>query len=270
VTSDELEWSRDRRTSFDRVAHTYDARPPYPTELYDLLSLRGVLAPGARVLEIGPGNGVATADLVARGAAVTAVEPGPEMASVLAARLPKVHLHRGTFEEVELPTASFDAVVSATAFHWVEPAVGAAKVADVLVDGGWLALWWGVFGDPRREDPFDDALLEILRVKEPRLIAAGGGFAHHAFDLDGMNAQFAPTGAFGPFEQIVIEWETHDTPEEVRALFATFSPFLALPDDRREELLDDIEMLARERFGGVVTRPCATVLYLARREVRSG
>jgi hypothetical protein len=41
--------------------------------------------------------------------------------------------------------------------------------------------------------------------------------------------------------------------------------WLALPDDVREELLDDVATLARDRFSGIVIRPYQTVLYLAQR-----
>jgi SAM-dependent methyltransferase len=34
----------------------------------------------------------------------------------------------------------FDLIVSATAFHWIDPAIGLAKAARLLRPGGWLAL----------------------------------------------------------------------------------------------------------------------------------
>jgi len=48
-------------------------------------------------------------------------------------------------------------------------------------------------------------------------------------------------------------------------MFTTFSPWLALPDGLREELLDDVATLARNQFGGLVVRPYQTVAYLAQR-----
>jgi hypothetical protein len=35
-----------------------------------------------------------------------------------------VAFHLSAFEELDLPLGAFDAVFSATAFHWVDPAVG--------------------------------------------------------------------------------------------------------------------------------------------------
>ena len=41
----------------------------------------------------------------------------------------------GRFEDVELPSGAFAAAFSATAFHWVDPSVGWAKVARLLQPG---------------------------------------------------------------------------------------------------------------------------------------
>lgn len=66
-----------RRMSFNARADEYRlARPPYPERLYEILAKRCGLGAGTRVLEIGPGTGQATRELLARGASVVAVEPG--------------------------------------------------------------------------------------------------------------------------------------------------------------------------------------------------
>src|SRR4029078_2613590 len=55
------------RAIFDEDPERYDrARPGYPPELFDDLEALAGLAPGARVLEIGPGTGQATLTLTRR------------------------------------------------------------------------------------------------------------------------------------------------------------------------------------------------------------
>lgn len=72
----------DIRLSFNEAAEIYDAvRPSYPEAMYD--GLFGVLPTKPSVVEVGPGTGQATWDLLARGAVVHAVE----IASSMAARL---------------------------------------------------------------------------------------------------------------------------------------------------------------------------------------
>lgn len=112
---------RQRRDIFDRVPDIYHRiRPGYPRALFD--GLFAVLPPRARVLEVGPGTGQATRDLLARGADVHAVEIGPAMAEKLREVLPaeELRITVGDFERVPSDEASFDCVFSATAYHWPE------------------------------------------------------------------------------------------------------------------------------------------------------
>src|SRR4029077_15228800 len=108
---------------FDSVAEAYDdVRRGYPTALVDAALTRGALAAGARVVEVGCGTGKLTQALVARGLRVDAVDPGARMIEVARRRVgrsPLVRFHVARFEDVAFGRAPFDAVVSATAFHWV-------------------------------------------------------------------------------------------------------------------------------------------------------
>jgi SAM-dependent methyltransferase len=86
---------------FDSVAELYDrVRPAYPPAVID-----DVAALGPRILEIGPGTGQATRALVERGAEVTAVERGPQLAAIARRNVP------ADFETWEPKHAGYDAVV---------------------------------------------------------------------------------------------------------------------------------------------------------------
>lgn len=126
---------------FDGVAADYDRfRPTYPPALVD--EACAGLPPDTPVLEIGCGTGQLTAALVRRGLRVAAVDPGPHMVEIARRRAPGVDFRVARFEDARLPDGAFAAVFSATAFHWVDPDVGWAKVARVLQPGGLLALLW--------------------------------------------------------------------------------------------------------------------------------
>ena len=47
------------------------------------------------------------------------------------------------------------------------------------------------------------------------------------------------------------------------SLYSTFSPVIALDPDRRTQLLDAVERIARKDFGDRVERPLVTSLYTA-------
>jgi SAM-dependent methyltransferase len=254
--------------TFDAAADAYDARPPYPDEIYALLAQRCGCGLGSRVLEIGPATGTATMRLLDLGATVTAVEPGPALAHVLRARAAgrALEVVVGPFESAELPASHFDLVAAATSFHWVDPLIGLPKAAGHLRSGGWLALWWTVFGDPDRPDPFNAAIEPMLRELAPEL--QFDAFARTPYALDGpaRTAEIDATGQFGPVEHHLVAWEGHHDAHGIRRLFATYSPWLAMPDDRRNATLDALERIARDDFGDVVTRPYLTSLFLARRD----
>jgi SAM-dependent methyltransferase len=258
---------RELARTFDRIPDDYEARPGYPQRLFDLLVQRGALREGVAVLEIGAGSGQATLPLLDLGAEVTAVEPGAALARRLIERTaPRdIEVIVSTFEEAPLPEAAYDLVASATAFHWIDPTVGPAKCAQVVRDGGWLALWWTIWGNPDRPDPFHDALRPVLQVKAPHLLAPDAGSRAYLRDLAARAERIEATGAFGPISHEIINWEAEHDPVGIRRLFATFAGWIALPEPVHSELLDDVERLARDQFAGTVRRPYQTVLYLASR-----
>lgn len=269
--------NRHRRALFSAAADTYErGRPGYPDRVYQLLTEVCGLAPGSRVVEIGPGTGQATGSLLQRGAEVTAIELGPELAERLRAKYAAAPLQVivGAFEDVDLPAAQADLVVAATSFHWVPPEVALARSARLLREGGWLALWWSFFGDPDRPDPFHDALLPLLDRLAPSVLdvsSAGtvGLGPPYALDAAARIGEVERSGSFGPVTHEVIRWTGRHTAEEISAMFASFSPWLALAPSERAAALAALEALAREEFGGIVERPYLTPVYLARRQSRT-
>lgn len=157
-----------------------------------------------------------------------------------------------------MPEASFDIVASATAFHWVDPAVGVRKAALALRDFGWLAVWSNIYGDPERPDPFHEAIQPLLRSYAPELSRPEVPRPEEGNDCSD----------FDEAEEHVFQWDATHDPDQIRALFSTFSPWIALPVERREPLLDALHALARGEFAGRVVRPYRTVIQLRQRTAR--
>ena len=136
--------ARSRAQSFDTVAADYAAsRPSYPSELFDAIEeFAGRSFAGARVADIGAGTGIATALLRGRGAEVTAVEPGAEMAAQCRRAVPGVPVVRGEGNALPLADTSHDFVTYAQSWHWTDPAVSVPEALRVLRRDGALAIWW--------------------------------------------------------------------------------------------------------------------------------
>jgi SAM-dependent methyltransferase len=158
---------------FDDVAAAYDAvRPSYPGELVEAACEAGALDGRSAVLEIGCGTGKLTELLVARGLRVRAVEPGANLVAAARKRIGQpgaVLFDVGRFEDADLPENSYDAVFSATAFHWVDPTVGWAKVAALLRPRGLLALLVHIDIHDKRSTALEHQFAEVVGEYAPTL-----------------------------------------------------------------------------------------------------
>ncbi|MEW2297841.1 class I SAM-dependent methyltransferase [Streptomyces sp. NPDC006743] len=103
-------------------------------------------APGRDILDVGCGTDIAARQFQAAGCRVLAIEPDHRVVEV-AGRL-SAEAAVATSEAWEPVGREFDAVVSATAWHWIDPAAGAAKTAQFLRPGSRLAAFWNVFQMP--------------------------------------------------------------------------------------------------------------------------
>jgi SAM-dependent methyltransferase len=253
------------RATFDGVAERYDAvRPRYPAALVDDLVARAGLGPGSRVLEIGPGTGQLTVDLAARGLDVTAVELGPALAGVARRNLaafPNARVVVGDFEEYDVPEP-LDAVVAATAFHWLSPDAQVNRTAAALRPGGALAVVDVSHVAGGTEEFFavsQDCYLRFDPATPPgfRLPTAGSlPPAQPGLDLSPL---------FAHVRRSRHTWEVDYPAARFRALLSTYSPTIDLPRERREGLLDCLAVLIDRRFGGVVTKRYLAELTVARR-----
>lgn len=251
----------------------YDSiRPEYPAAVYERLQEVCGLAPGTRTLEIGAGSGLATRELIALGAnPVVAIEPDQALADQLQIVVnqadARVDIHVASFEDLVLPHDTFDLAVAATSFHWVDPAGGLAKVRNVLRQGGAWAMWWNVFGDPDRDDPFHDATNNLMAPLHQSPSSGGPGKPPYSLDTEARIGELSAAG-FENIEHRIMRWSVVYGPAEIRALYGTFSAVNRLPGAEREDLLDALSEIAKNQFGGVVERHMLTSMYTSFRPLR--
>ena len=152
---------------FGADAGRYDrARPTYPADLVDRII---AASPGRDVLDVGCGTGISARLFQAAGCRVLGVDPDPRMAEL--ARQGGTEVEVAKFEDWEPAGRSFDAVIAAQAWHWVEPVAGTAKAVAVLRPGGRLAVFWNAFDPP---EDLREAFGEVFRRVLPD--SPSGGF----------------------------------------------------------------------------------------------
>ena len=274
---------------FDSVAEDYDlVRQGYPAVLVDAAVARGRLVAGSRVLEVGCGTGKLTEVLAARELNVDAVDPGPRMIEQAKRRVgasDDVRFHLGRFEDVALPEAAFDAVFSATAFHWVDPRIGWTKAASHLRPGGLLALLAHLTVHDERSVAADEGFQALVRKHAPTVPAAHS----QTRDLDAILAgardrvanasevwdwvmgagrrHLANLDAAELFDDVDVTSHVatiEETADELLAHFRTTSLYFEIDPAHRQAFEDDDRQLI-EGLGGVVTFSLATMLLTARR-----
>ncbi|WP_026910029.1 class I SAM-dependent methyltransferase [Patulibacter minatonensis] len=224
-----LHEDRSRAESFGQDAAAYHAeRPSYPPALVDAL----VDPPVRDVLDVGCGTGIASALLTARGARVLGVEPDPRMAAV--AREGGLEVEVAAFETWDAAGRTFDLVMSAQAWHWVDAAAGSARAAEVLRPGGRIGLFWN-FGRPT--DAIRDALGAAYAAAGESDLERHSVLLGNADDrLTGTAAALDTTGAFGRVAVRAFPWvREYGRDAWIRQLF-THSDHAALPADRRAAL----------------------------------
>jgi SAM-dependent methyltransferase len=254
----------DPRRTFDAVADAYLAiRPGYPAALFD--ALFAVLPPEPLVLEVGPGTGQATRDLLARGARVHAVELGPNLAAALRRELPseRLEIEVGDFEQVPPAPAAFDAVVSASAYHWIPAGPNLDRPAELLRAGGTL----GIVGLVQVDAPEDRGFFAAAQpIYERHGLTHEGPPPVTRAEVDPELRE--PLEADPRYDDVRVlryDWDQTYSSSGYRRLQESYSATQLLPPGERQALLEELEAFARDRFGDRVTRPLVATLTLARR-----
>jgi SAM-dependent methyltransferase len=260
------------RSTFDEVATTYDeVRPGYPLALFDEIVAVSAIPEGGRILEIGCGTGQATLPLATRGYRMTCVEMGESLAAVGRTKLagyPKVEVQTSSFETWPLQADAFDVVISAQAFHWIDPAVSYEKVGRALRDGGTAALFWNLpVAGPDGGD-FFEAVQEVYRKEAPELFDARS--RPNEGDIAPYHEGLSHSRWFLPVQVRRYPWSaSHDAAGYVR-LLSTYSDHRRLAPEARERLFAGIVDLMETKFGGRIVKNYSCVLYLAqRRDVKN-
>jgi ubiquinone/menaquinone biosynthesis C-methylase UbiE len=265
----------ERGLVFDHVAEDYDrVRRGYPPELVDAAFEIAGLAPGGRVLEVGCGTGKLTRVLAERGLQVDAVDPGAQLVQVARRHVgdAAVHFRVARFEDVELPEGAFDAVVSATAFHWIDPVVGWSKVARLLRAGGTLALLAHTFEpEPEMLAAWREFVREAdawvprdLRTLWEGADARMGNISELWAWL--MNREIARPEAAALFRDVQlrkVRIEAAETAGDLVALIRTTSSYLRLDPELRVGLEERIAGVV-EGMGGTYRPALFAVLATAR------
>ncbi|MGC4174585.1 class I SAM-dependent methyltransferase [Demequina sp.] len=232
-------------TSFGTAAADYErGRPGYlPDAVAWLLAgVTGVVA------DVGAGTGKLTAEIVAQGFQVTAIDPDEGMLAALADHLPQVPRAVGTAESLPLADGSCGAVTLGQAWHWVDVSRASAEIARVLVPGGVLGLIWNVR---------DESVPWVAALGA----AMGASAAESLISSDDVDVA-AP---FGEVEERIWHWQKSMSRNDIRAMVRSRSYYIAGDEGFKRRVDGDVDTVLGTLADGPIQMPYATHAYRALR-----
>lgn len=260
---------RSRRITFEETAALYhEVRPEYPDQLAEDIIRVSSLAPDAQILEVGCGAGNATVSLAKRGYRLLGIELGENLAEYARRRckdFPNAVIVQSAFENYELTPHSFDLVISADAFHWIQPEIGYPKLIQALKPTGCIALFWLI--EPDLQTEWTRALDGIFHNYVPQ-----DGGSRRDLTLEWIEKIIRGNlREYCSIEEATVKtynWTQTYSADQFVKLLRTYSSLRDLDHETRAMLHADARAVIGQ-FGGYVEQPYRVALFFARVEPRT-
>jgi len=246
---------------FGTDAGRYDrTRPAYPEEL-----VQRILAssPGLDLLDVGCGTGISSRQFQSAGCTVLGIDPDPRMAEL--ARQSGIATEIAAFEDWDSAGRTYDIVVAAQAWHWVDPVAGAAKAAQVLRPDGRLAVFWNAFDPPQDlRAAFADVFGRVLPNSPFGAFWARPAVDSYQAGREKAAEAMRQVGRFAEPEEWLFGWDQPYTRAEWLDLVPTTGGFTQNPPALQQEILEGLGA-AVDAAGGSFVMSYTTVTATATR-----
>ncbi|PCJ57521.1 MAG: hypothetical protein COA79_15935 [Planctomycetota bacterium] len=244
--------------TFNPSAILYErVRPSYPKGLIDdVISLSGMPNKG-QILEIGCGTGKATELFAARGYALDCLDIGKDLASIAAEKfkdLEDIHINISSFENWDASDNSYDLIISAASFHWVDPGVRFNKSAALLCETGALAVFTNKL--VKNDEGFFARVQDVYQTYAPSM---------ERIKNEQRKLWVEPVTGEELFNEPIVRkypWVEEYSADDYVALLGTYSDHLSLPEEERSSLFGRIAELVHDEYAGIVCRHYEAVLTL--------
>lgn len=257
--------SEQRKNWYSEVANAYNkTRPHYPQELICRAVEVAQLQKDAIILEVGSGPGTATTAFATFGFSMVCLEPSHEacqLARQNCVNYPKVEIRNTTFEDWDLETKKFDAVLAATSFHWVSPEIGYPKAAAGLKDSGFLMLLWNK--EPQPDYEVYQALKQVYQAHAPSL-ARYEDRATQEKILQGLGQNMINSGLFKDLVYEQLACEITYSIDDYLTLLSTLSPYIRLEPQQRNYLFVCLREVLEKNCGYSIQTSYLSAFHIAR------
>ena len=155
----------------------------------------------------------------------------------------------------------FDLVVSAQAFHWINPRIGYPKISNILNNDGFMALMWIINLFPGNEifNQVQEVYKSILPQNSPP--------NREPVEIQVKNKvkEIDTTELFEPVKALQYPFEIEYTSEQYLGLLNTYSDHRILEKQLKDKLYDGIKRVI-DNHGGKLIIPYIATLYLAKKK----
>ena len=255
-----------RKHWFSQVAAAYNkARPPYPKQLVSRAVELAQLSSDAIILEVGCGPGTATVTFAPLGFSMVCLDPSQEFCQLArhnCDRYPNIDIKCASFEEWELEPEKFDAVMAASAFHWIPPEIAYPKAADALKDDGFLILLWNM--TPQLPDEVYQVLNEVYRIQAPSLTRYETR-ANQEKILRGFGRTLLKSGRFKGLVSENILCKLNYSIDNYLELLSTFSPYRTQAPAHRDSLFAGLKKVIQNNFGDSIQISYLSAFHVAQK-----
>ena len=174
---------------------------------------------------------------------------------------PALTITIGDFEEADAWEHGFDAVFSATAYHWISPKAQVDRPVDVLKPGGVIAVV-----DLNQVSSPDDK--GFFAAAQPIYERYGRGHAGpRAPERNNVDPPIRRVLRGDPrflnVEVRAYDWNQTYSAAGYRKLMLSYSSTQMMTPPARQGLLDDMENFVRQQFDNQVTKPIVVTLTTA-------
>lgn len=255
-----------RKNWYSNAADAYDkTRPRYPKELISRVVELAQLPKDAKILELGCGPGTATTAFASLCFSMVCLEPSFEayqLARLNCVQYPNVEIVNTTFEEWELGTERFNAVLAATSFHWISPEIRYSKAANALKENGSLILLWNIPLKPQYEVYL--LLHSVYQTEAPSLVLYEDRETHEE-DLRRIGQAVIDSGFFKNLVSEHLAYELTYSIDDYLALLSTLSSFIALEPQKRNSLFATLTETLERNWGKSFQVSCLSTFHVAQK-----
>ena len=250
---------------FDKDAILYDKmRPSYPEELInDVIDISDIQKNGT-ILEVGCGTGQATLSFASQGYKMTCLDIGANLVEVAKKKLVdyQVNFYITSFEEWT-PIEKFDLLVSATAFHWIDPRTRYQLAYRALKEDGWMALFWN-----KHPAPYTGFFQDVQQTYNKVVPEWRTHNEKPTTDewITKQSQEITETGLFGDVIVKKYPFSVGFTSRNYIKLLKTFSDHRSLEKEQQKRLYAGIEELIENEYAGYIERPYLSVLFMSKKK----